>query len=286
MSCSSAAPRRDWLTNCTISAGSRDSNSIGLPVSYGSPYELYSGWDWIYVDTATVASPASKTFTIQNTGNADLTLDLNSLSVPAGFAVTSFFAPTVAPNESTAMTVDLDADQAGYYSGLVSFSTNDSDENPLSVLRERPGDRRQPIARDRGLGPNILPGFGRIGQCRFWPDDGRNANYLGTDTFTYKATDGEEESGVVSVTINIVNSPPAAAGAAFRVHHDQTLYASGLGLMEFFADADHDDLTIAVLSDVSHGDLVLSNDGTLAYTRRGLCLRETSTPKSTTVKST
>jgi hypothetical protein len=80
VSCSSAAPRRDWLTNWTISAGSRDSNNIGLPVSYGSPYELYSGWDWICLDTATVASPASKTFTIQNTGNADLTLDLNSLS--------------------------------------------------------------------------------------------------------------------------------------------------------------------------------------------------------------
>ena len=50
------------------------------------------------------------------------------------------------------------------------------------------------------------------------------------------------------------------------MHHDQTLYAPGLGLMEFVSDTDHDDLTITVLSDVAHGDLALSNDGTLTYT--------------------
>jgi VCBS repeat-containing protein len=90
--------------------------------------------------------------------------------------------------------------------------------------------------------------------------------YVGSDSFTYKATDGAQETETVTVSIDIQNSPPAAAGAAFQVHHDQTLYAPGLGLMEFLSDTDHDDLTITVLSDVSQGELALSNDGVLTYT--------------------
>jgi VCBS repeat-containing protein len=101
------------------------------------------------------------------------------------------------------------------------------------------------------------------GSFLYTPTD---AAYVGSDSFTYKATDGTEETDTVTVSIDVVNSPPAAAGAAFQVHHDQTLYAPGLGLMEFVSDTDHDDLTITVLSDVAHGDLALSNDGTLTYT--------------------
>jgi len=92
------------------------------------------------------------------------------------------------------------------------------------------------------------------------------AAFVGTDAFTYKARDGSQETGVVTVTIDIVNSNPTAASAAYQVHHDQTLYPPGLGLTEFTADADWDDLTFTVVSNVSSGALVLDDDGSFTYT--------------------
>jgi len=105
--------------------------SVTAVDEWGDPYELASGSDWVYYDDTTEGSPLSETFTINNTGTSDLTLDIASLSVPDGFSVTTPFVATVAPNESTTFTIQLDAAQAGYYSGTVSFVTNDSDENPF-----------------------------------------------------------------------------------------------------------------------------------------------------------
>jgi hypothetical protein len=105
--------------------------SVSAEDDYGSTYELYSGSNWVYFDSTAEGAPVSETFTIENTGTGDLTLDANSLSVPDGFSVGIPFATTVAPNESTTLTIQLDAALAGYYGGAVSFGTNDSDENPF-----------------------------------------------------------------------------------------------------------------------------------------------------------
>src|SRR5206468_60319 len=70
----------------------------------------------------------TKTFTIANSGTADLTLDPESISVPEGFEVVSSFAETVAPGESTTLVVRAVGDGGGSGSnsgsaGTLSFSS-------------------------------------------------------------------------------------------------------------------------------------------------------------------
>jgi len=105
--------------------------SVTTEDAWGDPYAISSGSEWVYFDDTTVGSPQTKTFTIENTGTADLNLDSSSLSVPEGFTAVTVFTSTVAPSGSTALAIQLDAAADGYYSGTMTFATNDDDENPF-----------------------------------------------------------------------------------------------------------------------------------------------------------
>ena len=78
--------------------------------------------------TTTVGDPVTKTFTISNTGNAELTV--SAPSIPDGFSLVGTFPASIAAGDSGMFQVRLDADAAGSFSGRVSFANNDSDENP------------------------------------------------------------------------------------------------------------------------------------------------------------
>jgi hypothetical protein len=77
-------------------------------------------------------TPVAVTFTISNGGNAALTLQPSSLTVPAGFQVTSPFAATLAPGRTTAFSVEMTAAAAGEYAGTVSFTDNDPAQGTFS----------------------------------------------------------------------------------------------------------------------------------------------------------
>ncbi len=79
--------------------------------------------------TTTVGYAITKTFTISNTGNAELTLSAPS-SIPDGFSRVGTFPSSIAAGGSEMFQVRLDADAAGSFSGRISFANNDSDENP------------------------------------------------------------------------------------------------------------------------------------------------------------
>ena len=73
----------------------------------------------------------SRTFTVRNDGTGPLTL--GTVTAPTGFTVTAQPAASVAAGGgTTTFTVRLDTATAGTKSGDVSFSTNDSDENPFN----------------------------------------------------------------------------------------------------------------------------------------------------------
>jgi archaellum component FlaG (FlaF/FlaG flagellin family) len=74
----------------------------------------------------------TKTFTISNTGSAALTLNPDLLVVPDGFSVVAPFATSVAAGASTTLVLELDATQAGSYSGDVSFADNDPNNDPFA----------------------------------------------------------------------------------------------------------------------------------------------------------
>ena len=81
-----------------------------------------------------VGTPLSRTLTIINQGNGELTLNSASLILPTGFSVVTPFATTVAPyGGQTTFTIRLDAAVPGSYFGILSFASNDADENPLSI---------------------------------------------------------------------------------------------------------------------------------------------------------
>ena len=78
--------------------------------------------------TTTVGNPVTKTFTISNTGNAELTV--SAPSIPDGFSLVGTFPASIAAGGSDTFQVRLDADTAGSFSGRLSFANNDDDENP------------------------------------------------------------------------------------------------------------------------------------------------------------
>lgn len=80
-----------------------------------------------------VGVPTSKTFTVANTGTADLTTA--NLVLPAGYtlAAGSDLAATITPASSDDFIVELDTATEGIKGGEITFDTNDSDENPFNI---------------------------------------------------------------------------------------------------------------------------------------------------------
>ena len=75
-----------------------------------------------------VGTPFTQTFTIDNTGTADLILDPSSLDLPDGFTLVGDFPETITPGSSATFTVELDPNTPGTYGGTISFTNNDADE--------------------------------------------------------------------------------------------------------------------------------------------------------------
>jgi uncharacterized repeat protein (TIGR01451 family)/CSLREA domain-containing protein len=102
-------------------------NAIDIPDGDVTP----TGADFTDFGSTTVGSPLSSTFVIQNNGTFSLTLN-TTVTVPAGFSVTATPTSPVAIGNDTFFTVQCDALVAGPYTGIVSITNNDSDENPYT----------------------------------------------------------------------------------------------------------------------------------------------------------
>lgn len=93
--------------------------------------------------------------------------------------------------------------------------------------------------------------------------------YAGPDSFTFQANDGELDSNVATVSINVVNSAPLAGDDSYTTDQDKTLTVGFPGVLANDSDPDNDPLT-AVLSDgPSHGSVTLNADGSFIYTPAG-----------------
>lgn len=80
---------------------------------------------------ASQGSGITRTFTVKNSGTAPLVL--GTVSLPAGFTLAAAFGTsTVSAGTQTTFQIRLDAVTPGSFSGVVSFSTNDTDENPFT----------------------------------------------------------------------------------------------------------------------------------------------------------
>jgi VCBS repeat-containing protein len=94
------------------------------------------------------------------------------------------------------------------------------------------------------------------------------ANFNGSDSFTYRASDGALESNQATVTITVTasNDGPTAADDAYGTAEDTALTVAAPGVLANDTDPDGDALSVTVESLPAHGSLSLNGDGSFTYT--------------------
>ncbi|XDA97064.1 Ig-like domain-containing protein [Sulfitobacter sp. LCG007] len=97
------------------------------------------------------------------------------------------------------------------------------------------------------------------GSFEYTPD----ADFSGTDVFTYEVTNdrGDVETGTVTIVVAPVNDAPVLEDARFVGVEDVAIRGTVRG-----SDVDGDQLSYKLISGGNHGQVVLLQDGTFVYT--------------------
>ncbi len=96
-----------------------------------------------------------------------------------------------------------------------------------------------------------------------------NANFNGSDSFTYQADDGTTTSGTatVNITINPVNDLPVAMDDAFMLAEDTTLNTAPTSVLDDDTDVEMDPLTAILITGPANAlSFMLNSNGTFSYT--------------------
>jgi VCBS repeat-containing protein len=114
-----------------------------------------------------------------------------------------------------------------------------------------------------------LPASGSLtllgnGSFTYTPD----ADFHGSDQFTYRTFDGLAHSNVATVTITVtpVNDAPVAANDSYSTAEDTSLTVAALGVLANDLDVDGNSLTASLVTSAAHGTLVLNANGSFTYT--------------------
>lgn len=95
-----------------------------------------------------------------------------------------------------------------------------------------------------------------------------NLDFAGTDTFTYRASDGMDLSNPVTVTLNVLfaNVAPVGAADSYEFNENTTLNVGGPGVLVNDSDPEGTPLTAELVSGPTHGALSFNADGSFSYT--------------------
>jgi Bacterial Ig domain/Cadherin-like domain/CARDB/FG-GAP-like repeat/SdrD B-like domain len=100
-----------------------------------------------------------------------------------------------------------------------------------------------------------------------------NANYNGSDRFTYSANDDDDSNvATVSITVKPVNDAPVAAddGPYLVVKGSQLIVSATNGVLHNDTDLENNTLTVILVSGPAHANsFALNPDGSFSYASRG-----------------
>ena len=149
-----------------------------------------------------------------------------------------------------------------------SYSTDEDTELVIGApgLLENDSDADgDPLTAVLGTGPaNGTVTLNADGSFSYMP----NADFSGSDSFTYKASDGsgESEETTVSITVNPVNDAPSAIEDLYATEEDTALVIAAPGVLANDADPEGDPLTAILGTGPANGTVTLNADGSLEYT--------------------
>jgi VCBS repeat-containing protein len=189
-----------------------------------------------------------------NTATAPAT-DQRGVSRPQGPAadIGAFEAPAnrapVANNDSYSVNEDTQL-TVGAASGVLANDTDPDGDKLTAVLVSGPA--------------HGTLTFGSDGSFAYRA----SLDFNGTDSFSYKANDGQADSNVatVTLTVNPVNDPPVARTDNYSTDEDMPLTVAAPGVLATDTDVDGDKLTAQLFIGPSHGTLALNGDGSFTYT--------------------
>ena len=142
-----------------------------------------------------------------------------------------------------AYVVEFDIIQSG-----VLLNDHDPEDDPLTAA----------LVQDVEHGTLLLSGDGTFS---YTPDPG----FIGNDTFTYRANDGQFDSEIATVVIKS-NASPETFDDAFSIAEDTTLEIDALsGVLANDADANYDELMAELVTPPEHGQLTLNDNGSFTY---------------------
>jgi uncharacterized delta-60 repeat protein len=95
-----------------------------------------------------------------------------------------------------------------------------------------------------------------------------NADFNGSDGFTYQITDGNagSDTAVVTITVNSINDIPVAVNDSASTDEDTLLTGASVLINDSDIDVDSLTVTTPAISTTSNGTLVLNSDGSYTYT--------------------
>jgi VCBS repeat-containing protein len=125
---------------------------------------------------------------------------------------------------------------------------SDADGDPLTALK----------ASDPLHGSVVLHADGSF-------DYTPSAGYVGTDSFTYRDSDGALQGTPVTVSLFVQDVAPTGAADAYALIHDHVLHVAEPGVLGNDSDADGDPLTAVQASNPLHGSVALHADGSFDY---------------------
>ena len=240
--------------------------SAGNSAGGGSGTVTGSAWAWVEGapftganqapaaadDTATTTEDAAATIAVlgnDTDGDGDA-LTIATVGSPAHGAATAnpdgTIAYTPAANFSgpDSFSYTVSDGQGGVASALVQLTVTEVNDAPVAADDAAATSEDTPVAiavlandsdgDSASLTPVIISGpangsltIGADGSVTYAPA----ANFQGTNSFTYKASDGVAQSGLATVTVTVaaVNDAPAAAGDSYSVDEDGTLVVSERG---------------------------------------------------------